>query len=251
MIKLTPLSPDSELFQLQSSFTGHLRNPDLVPVPEGLDKRRMEIYSGLIFHNISSLMSEFYPVIYSLSSKQVWDELIREFFITYRAETPYFPRLSEEFLHFLMARKGNNETPDYLLPLAHYEWLELGLFISEAELADQALDEESLGTQKLHLSELAVPVAYQYPVHQIQVGWQEHEQPTYLLVFRDQSDSVRFFELQPLAYELLKAMQTQDGLYIVDWLSQKAEEFKQQDVQAFVEAGIGLVQQFNQEKLFL
>jgi len=248
--KLTPLSPSSELYQLQSNFTGHLRNPDLVPVPEGLDPRRMAIYSKLIFHNISSLVSEFYPVIHSMATEEEWDRLIREFFITYRAETPYFPKLAEEFLQFLLGREGANDTPDYFLSLAHYEWLELGLFISESELPNEILDEASLKNNTLRLSELALPIAYNYPVHQIQSGWKEHDQATHLLLFRDSDDSVRFFELQPLAYELLKAMQDSSGLKIVDWLRDKAIEFNQSDVDAFVNAGIGLVQQFNQEKLF-
>lgn len=250
MTKLTPLPTSSELFQLQSSFTGHLRNPDLVPVPEGLDPRRMEIYSKLIFHNISSLVSEFYPVIYSMTPEEEWDRLIREFFITYRAETPYFPKLAEEFLQFLLGREGANDTPDYFLSLAHYEWLELGLFISECELPAQILDETKLRNDTLQLCELAIPVAYHYPVHQIQPEWDEQEQTTYLLLFRDLDDAVRFFELQPLAYELLKTMQENNGLNVVEWLSAKAVELNQSDVDAFVNGGIGLIQQFNQERLF-
>lgn len=250
MTKLTQLTPDSELFQLQRSFTGHLRNPDLVPVPEGLDPRRMEIYSNLIFHNIASLISEFFPVIYSMSTEDEWENLIREFFINYRAETPYFPKLSEEFLQFLLSREGVNETPDYFISLAHYEWLELDLFISESTLPEKPLDETYLKTQTLHLSDLAVPMAYQYPVHQIKDGWEEHEEVTYLLVFRDKDDSVRFFELQPLAYELLSAMQNEGGLNVALWLEKKAGEFKQNDVGAFVNAGQNLIQQFNQEQIF-
>jgi hypothetical protein len=250
--KLTQLTADSELFQLQHSFTGHLRNPDLVPVPEGLDPRRMEIYSNLIFHNIASLISEFFPVIYSMSSKEEWENLIREFFISYRAETPYFPKLAEEFLQFLLGREGANETPDYFISLAHYEWIELGLFISESELPESLLDDASLRSQTLHLSDLAIPIAYQYPVHQIQDGWEEHKQVTYLLVFRDQEDDVRFFELQPLAYELLSAMQNAEdaGLNVEEWLKNKAIEFKQSDIEVFVNAGLNLVHQFNQERLF-
>jgi hypothetical protein len=248
--KLTQLTADSELFQLQNSFTGHLRNPDLVPVPDGLDPRRMEIYSNLIFHNIASLISEFFPVIYSMSTEEEWENLIREFFITYRAETPYFTKVAEEFLQFLLSRQGANETPSYFISLAHYEWLELGLFISESELPEKSLDETYLNTQTLHLSELAVPVAYQYPVHQIQDGWEEHEQITYLLVFRDKDDGVRFFELQPLAYELLSAMKNEDGINVVDWLRNKALEFKQSDVDTFVNAGLSLIKQFNQEQIF-
>ena len=80
--------------------------------------------------------------------------------------------------------------------------------------------------------------------------WLEEEKPTYLLVFRDTTDSVRFFEIQPLAYELLHDMQENDGIQITQWLTAKATAFNQEPT-AFVNFGLDLVQQFNQERLFL
>lgn len=245
---LTSLPPDSELLRLQTNFTQHLRNPDSVPVPEGLDPRRMGIYSSLIFHNISSLVSDFFPVIRSLMTDDEWDSLVREFFITYQAETPYFPKLADEFLQFLLGREGANHTPDYLLPLAHYEWLELCLFLSESELPGSPVDPESLQSKRLELTDLAIPVAYDYPVHQIRSDWVENECPTYLLLFRDKTDSVRFFEIQSLAFELLTAMRDNNGVHVSDWLANKADELNQ-NVGSFSAFGMKLMQQFNSEHL--
>lgn len=245
----TSLPPDSELLALQTRFTQHLRNPDTYGVPEGLDERRVGVYSELIFHNISALMSEFFPVLYQMLSESDWNHLIREFFITWRAETPYFPQLAEEFLAFLGSRPGTNHEPAYLTPLAHYEWLELYLYIHEAELPEIELTETELRECSIKLSELAIPAAYQFPVHQIAKDWQETTAPTYLLVFRDQTDAIRFFELAPLSYELLSAMAASDeGIKVVDWLKAKAAELGQ-DEQVFVDFGIDLIKQFNGEKL--
>lgn len=241
------LPPDSELLQLQTRFTQHLRNPDLHPVPDGLDPRRMGIYSSLIFNNISALASEFFPVIHSITDPEDWQALIREFFINYRAETPYFPKLADEFLQFLMGRKGNNQAPDYLVPLAHYEWIELCLYTSEAELGEK-LSPEALTTQRIHLCELAIPVAYDFPVHQIQKAWVEEIKPTHLLVFRDQTDSIRFFDIQPLVFELLKEMSQPAGTLIESWLTSKAKEMNQTP-EMFIDFGMGLINKFNDERL--
>jgi hypothetical protein len=208
----------------------------------------MGIYSKLIFQNISSLVSDFFPVINSLLSDDEWDGLIREFFITYQAETPYFPKLADEFLQFLMARKGTNHTPDYFLPLAHYEWLELCLFTSESELPEKVLDDKNLLSKRIYLTDLAIPLAYDYPVHQIRPDWTETRTPACLLLFRDKSDSVRFFEIQPMAFELLTAMQDEDGISANDWLANKANSMNQ-EVDKFTSAGLDLLQQFNQERL--
>jgi hypothetical protein len=245
----TTLSPDSELLALQTRFTQHLRNPDTYPVPDGLDSRRVGVYSELIFHNISALMSEFFPVFKQLLLADEWDRLIREFFINWQAETPYFPRLAEEFLTFLMSRPGTNHEPNYLVPLAHYEWLELYLFIHEDELPAAKLDEDTLESGLLKLTELAVPAAYQFPVHQIRQDWEEQQAATYLLVFRDDTDAIRFFDLAPLAYELMMAMKESEfGINVPDWLKHKAKELGQ-DETGFVNFGLDLIRQFNQEKL--
>ena len=98
--------PDSELFKLQTDFTQHLRNPDLHPVPDGLDPRRMGIYRSLLFNNISALASEFFPVVHAITSSEDWDSMIREFFINYRAEAPYFRKLADEFCNFLSDEKA-------------------------------------------------------------------------------------------------------------------------------------------------
>ena len=98
------------------------------------------------------------------------------------------------------------------------------------------------------LTDLAIPVTYEFPVHQIRDGWQEEVKPTCLLVFRDQTDAIRFFELQPLAYELLKDMQHDNGIRVIAWLTDKARRYNQ-DVESFVEFGLGLVEQFKEERL--
>lgn len=249
MTSQTSLPPDSELLALQTRFTQHLRNPDSYPVPDGLDERRVGVYSELIFHNISALMAEFFPVLKKMIPEADWDHLIREFFINWRAETPYFPKLAEEFLSFLLSRPGTNHEPDYLTPLAHYEWLELYLFIHEAELPSSVLSDEQLETESLFLSELAVPAAYQFPVHHIQPDWDETERPTYLLVFRDDSDSIRFFELAPPAYELLSTMaSSEQGMNVTQWLKDKAKELGQEET-GFIKFGFDLLKSFNKEKL--
>ena len=62
----------------------------------------MGIYSSLLIINISALASEFFPIVDAITSSEDWDWMIREFFINYRAEAPYFPKLAAEFLQFLI-----------------------------------------------------------------------------------------------------------------------------------------------------
>ncbi|MDA0789426.1 MAG: putative DNA-binding domain-containing protein [Proteobacteria bacterium] len=243
----------SELARLQKAFTGHLRNPEQVPVPAGLDPRRVGIYSELIFNNLSALVSDFFPVIKSLLSETQWRLLIRDFFISHQAETPYFPQLSEEFVHYLAGRQARSDDPGFLLELAHYEWLELHLFWHRQDPPSSPLPAETLEREPLRLSAVAEPVAYQYPVHRIGPDFRPEEpdeQPTFLLVFRDLSESVRFFELQPFTYQFLEAVQQHPGLVAEQWLGEMASELssagKVSDRKRFMASGFAMLQQFNQ-----
>jgi len=73
------------------------------------------------------LLSGFFPVMDSLFTEPNWRQLIAEFIRDFKAETPYFPKLGEEFIFFLSARDGEKDDLPFLLELAHYEWIELEL----------------------------------------------------------------------------------------------------------------------------
>ena len=243
-----------ELYDLQKSFTEHLRNPDHVPVPQGLDERRVGVYSELIFNNVSSLLSDFFPVMHSVLGQQNWDKLVRDFFITHQSQTPYFMALSGEFAHWLSQSQLPSDSPEYLAELAHYEWLELALFVMDEELPQETIEPHLLPDISLSLSPLAQPVAYQYPVHQISPEFQPGEpgpEPCCLLVLRDPDDNVRFFELQLLSFQLLHEIQQNPGLIARDWLTNLAESMNIEEKSQFVSNGFTLLQSFNEHRIFI
>lgn len=242
-----------ELLTLQKAFTEHLRNPDNVPVPAGLDKRRMRVYSELIFNNVSALLSDFFPVIKSLLPAPAWDAMVRDFFISHQSETPYFMELSGEFVEYLAGSQLTSQLPGFLIELAHYEWIELALFTLDEELPEAPVAAIDLANSPLTLTSLAAPLAYRYPVHQISPDFQPGsagEQPTYLLVTRNSEDAIRFFELQPLSYELLNAIEQNPGLIVSEWLSDSAARFQVSDKDQFLRNGIDLLASFNDQHMF-
>lgn len=243
-----------ELANLQRAFTEHLRNPDNVPVPSGLDKRRMGIYSELIFNNVSSLLTDFFPVIKSILSEDQWQEMVRNFFITHQSQTPYFMEISGEFVEYLAQNQLIGALPKFLPELAHYEWVELALFTMDEDLPEQAIAPDLLGKVPLSLCALAQPLQYTYPVHQISAEFQPGKpgvDPTYLMVSRGENELVRFFDLQPLSFQLLHEMQQNPGLIVKDWLDDMATLRKVENKAQFVSNGIELLQSFNKHRMFI
>lgn len=240
------LPPKSPLAQTQERFTRYLRNPTDVAIPEGLDPRRMRVYQELVYENILSLLSGFFPVMDSLFSENEWRELIAEFIRDFKAETPYFPKLGEEFIFFLSARKAQDSELPFLLELAHYEWMELELYISEAERS-MAMPVAQLEGASLQLSSVAVPLAYHYPVHRISEHFKPlaaPEEATYLLIFRDDEEKVRFYELQLLSYQLLMQIQQSPGGTAEEYLQALCPD-SHPAPNNFIQQGMALISDFN------
>jgi len=245
------LPPKSPLAQTQEKFTRYLRDPSNVPIPEGLNPRRMKVYQELVYENILSLLSGFFPVMDSLYTETKWRALISEFIRDFKSETPYFPKLGEEFIFFLSSRENRDKDLPFLLELAHYEWIELELYVSE-ETRSQPISSEALSTVKLSLSPLAMPLAYHYPVHQIGEDYKPLEapdEPSYLMIFRDDEDQVKFYELQLASYQLLVHISETPGLSASEYLTALCPE-NYADPASFVGHGMSLISEFNELGLF-
>jgi len=250
MALATPPQLESNLATLQEDFTRHLRDPERVPAPAGLSPRRVTVYRELVFENIFSLLSNFFPVLSSLFVETQWRALVAEFIRDFKAETPYFPQLGQEFIFFLAERAAKVEGKPFLLELAHYEAMELELYLSE-ELSGEVLSADDLHMGALCLSPLAMPLSYHFPVHQINPDFQPQvaaAQPTFLLMFRDGNDNVRFFELQNLNFQLLSSIKNFPGKTAQQYLSVLFPN-KDHTTEQFLTQGQHILKQFNDLRL--
>lgn len=186
--------------EAQRALAARIRQPSQQPLLDGITAERMAVYETLFFNNIEGFISGAFPVLRRLFEASRWQRLVRSFVATHQAHTPYFLQISQEFLAWLqqgyVAEAGD---PPFMLELAHYEWVELALDVSDAQVPAQGW------------SPLAWPLAYQWPVQRIGVDYQPltpPAEPTCLLVWRDAQDKVRFMQLSPFAYQLAARLQT-------------------------------------------
>ncbi|KRA21180.1 putative DNA-binding domain-containing protein [Lysobacter sp. Root604] len=229
----------------QFELTRHLRDPQASPAPAGIEERRLEVYRGLLFNNIEGLLAGNFPVIHELLGEQRWTALVRDFFRDHRCRTPLFPELAREFLRYLEDRE--DLAPAFLTELAHYEWVELALQLSDAGLDASTIDPQAdLLDGVPALSPLAWPLAYAWPVHRIGPAFQPEApppQPTLLLLRREADGEVRFSELSPLAYRLVERLGEAPELSGREQLRALAAEAGSDDIDAFVAQGRALLEQ--------
>lgn len=210
----------------QLALARHLRDPDAVAAPADLEDRRVAIYRELVYNNVSGLLAGNFPVIRRLLTASEWAALVRAFLSQHAAHTPFFHELGSEFVRFLGEHPEHAGVRPFLHELAHYEWVELALDLSDAELPPADANGDLLHGVPV-LSPLAWVLGYQYPVHLIRPEFQPEappEQPSWLLVYRNPADRVQFQALQPMAARLLGLIQEQPERSTEAHLAQIAEE---------------------------
>jgi hypothetical protein len=212
----------------QLKMARFLRNPESEPAPGGIEPRRLQIYQDLVYNNIEGFISGGFPVLRTLYADEAWHELVRNFIDGHRCHTPYFLEISQEFLNFLMEDYELRDCdPPFLAELAHYEWVELALDVSPEEIDSDSLDANADPLESVPmLSPLAWVLSYHYRVHQIGVAYQPREpgDPTFLAVYRNRSDSVKFMELNAATARLLELVRENSSSTGRELLSILAEE---------------------------
>lgn len=243
--------------ETQRQFAAQIRDPDSSLISnDSIEPRRLKIYQDLFFKNIESFAANAFPVFRSLFDDEVWLDLVREFMVVHRAKTPYFLEISQEFMLFTQHYTGNIQLPNFTNELMHYEWLELALDVAEDD-TDLATTEDihgELANSLLLLSSLAVPLIYQYPVHQISRDYRPNEpasQPVCLLVFRDKHDKVRFSEINSAIYQLLVLIKDQPCLHLGDYVEILAGQLGYADVDSLLAFTLPLLEKFRTDDIIL
>lgn len=200
--------PNTQSFiDTQFQFANHIRDPEHNPSPDNIEQRRMNIYRELFYNNIEGFISNGFPVLRQLTNDEAWHAMIRDFMIKHHCKTPLFHEIAKEFLAYLDDERDLSNDPIFIKELAHYEWVELALSISDADVKTMVLKHiQNPLNEKFNTSPLAWPLVYNFPVHQIDPEFQPHEAsetPVFLLVYRSSDDRVTFMELNPVSARLI------------------------------------------------
>jgi hypothetical protein len=211
----------------QLEFTAYIRDPLKYQAPADVKKPRIEMYRELIFNNIESFLADNFPVLKKILSAESWQSLVQDFFSTHISKTPYFAEIAEEFLDYLENERNHPADLPFMLELAHYEWVEMALSIAKQELPESLPSRQPLLDQRVQLSPLAWPLAYQYPVHRIAPSFIPEclpDQPSFLIAYRDAFYNVNFIEIAPLTFRLLQVIQENQAMTVKDCLRQVVQE---------------------------
>jgi hypothetical protein len=244
--------PDFRATQL--AFAAHIRNPQVNPRPVDVDAGRMKIYLELFYNNIEGFLASGFPIAKKILGHERWHALVREFVHLHPSESPYFLEISQEFLAFLSERPpGDQPLPDFLLELAHYEWVELALGVSELEIPETGFDPEAdLLEGRILTSPLIWCLAYRWPVHEIGPGRTPDtppDEPTYLIVYRRRDDTVAFMVVNAVTIRLMDLLAVGEGARAA--LAIIADELPDLDSKVVYERGIATLNRLRDAEIIL
>lgn len=202
----------------QLAFIRRIKDP-AAPLPAGVDPQRMAVYEELFFNNLQNFINSAFPVLRSLIAPAQWQAICRQFFREQPLHSPYFLHISATFLQWLahlLPQEPSQQPPQtrlqlplFAYELAHYEWLELVL---ATDLAAAPPGWLFVDDSPLFLSPLARLGCYQYQVQHISVDFLPVQpQATFILLYRDPADEVRFIELNALTAALLQLIDAEPG----------------------------------------
>lgn len=245
------------LNNIQTRFTHYLRDPIARPIPADLPAERMQIYQDLVFRNLESLLAGSFPVVKSITESRHWQALIRGFIRDYRAATPHFPLLPQEFLSYLQGLYQSDDSIfdryPFIWELAHYEWVELDVQIAETpELPN--LTEPMPISGVLELNASTHILAYEWPVHQIGPGFKPNtcpQTPTFLAVFQNAKADCEFMSLTPLAALLLENIELNDAYSVADHVALLEQQYDMPSPHSLFADAVNLVERMRIKGLVL
>jgi hypothetical protein len=240
--------------QRQYAFAARIRDPQHATAPADVAPQRMALYEELFYNNIHECLSNAFPVLRSLHRDDDWQSLVRDYFISHRAQTPLFYQMPREFLHYLEhERSTQKHDHPFMLELAHYEWIELELLTAEESLPHYHAEGDLLGSAPV-LSPLTRLLNYRYAVHQIgpdNIPLHPGDAVTHLLVYRDLQDKVGFIELNPVSARLLQLISEQPQACGRQLLEQIAIELQHPNPQTVITGGSEILRDLQQREIIL
>lgn len=249
--------PEQTAAEVRRRFAARIRAPADERLPDGVDAHRMRVYEELCFDNVEGLLASAFPVIRGLLGDVEWRALVRGFFAAHRAESPLFTEIALELVAHLGRRQGEgaDDHRPFLLELAHYEWVELALSISDADEHLPPVDHDGdTWTGVPLISPLAWALSYRFPVHRIGPENQPtrpEPSPTHLLVYRDRLDEVRFVQTDAATHRLLALLHANPNWTGERAIRQVAAERAGVPTPALLAAGHGVLEDLRERNVIL
>ncbi len=254
------LMPEFQKYQHQ--FVDYLRNPlKNVVLPESLPQRS-SIYAKLLYSKIEGSLDNCFPISRQLLGATRWKQLIEIFIKDHRCKSPLYREIPDEFIDYLMNEQTKLQFPEFIVELAHYEWMALVLETVKPPDTDKSLPVKGdLLTDTPMLNPILHLLHYHYPVQNITASdrdwknWNTRIEPypqeaVILAGLRDSDDKVHFIELNAVTTRLIELIQ--EGFSTGEQaLLELAAEMQYGDHETILPFGAKIMEQLKEQHIII
>jgi hypothetical protein len=256
MTGTSAMASSPEFIRRQYEFAAHIRDPENKPAPSDVEDRRMAIYRELFYNNVEGFLSNTFPVLRDIHDDTRWHAMVRDFFSHHLSQTPLFLEIPREFLAWLEnGREQQDGDLPFLYELAHYEWVELAVSVSEESCEQENLDQDGdLFSGIPVLSPLAWHLSYHFPVHEIGPDYQPThpgETDTCLIVYRNRSDDMGFMLINAVTKRLLELIAEDNNETGDQLLNRVANEMSHPQPGVVVNGGMEILRELAEKDIIL
>lgn len=251
-------APPESLARLQKQFADHIRNPDGVAAPDGIEDRRMAIYRRLFFNNLSNLFGKNFSTIRKLLSNEEWKALIRDFMIHHRPTTPLFPEIGREFVRYLAETRTEQHQQPWLAELADWTFLKTGLRTDETDPGALAVTPDGDLLEGLPAPNPTLRMRqYEWPVHEISaedpdsLPQQPAEKPVLLIAWRRLDDRLGMMRINEVTARLIVLLQEKSLGNGLDCLESIGREMQHPDPRKLIGHGQELLESLRRREVIL
>ncbi|MBS3903937.1 MAG: putative DNA-binding domain-containing protein [Simkania sp.] len=178
-----------------------------------VDQERLKVYAELFRRSMMAVLERAFPLIYHHLQTNLWNEIVDAFLIHEDCSSPILWRMPQDFVLFIQKQRWEDRLNiPYLFDLAHFEWLEIEMFMMLDQPRPAVQRDGLILDGLLCLNPESRIVVYSYPVFEKKPLPRSMQKGSYpLLVFRDtENQGVRFIALSLFFKEVLEQIRDQN-----------------------------------------
>lgn len=186
-------------YQLQSAMAGYCRDGNAVELPVD-SKMRLGQYRRLVFNVIRGTLDQAYPVAAKHLGKEIWNQLIEDFFTNHPCHDPQVWKMPKELIDYVkVAQYDQRLEMPHLVDLLTMEWMEIDVHSMPDRKIPHHTQIEDILQEPLAFNPHYRLLQVTFPVHKIhQLDPKEFPGNYFILIFREEeSGRVQFIHLQP------------------------------------------------------
>lgn len=242
-----------ETYSQQSKLASYCRTGETPDGLLGINKDNLYQYRRLVYNIASDILETAYPITFSYLEKDVWDELVKDYFSNHKCQTAQVWRMPLEFYEYCKTNDiGSRLNIPFLNDLLLFEWLELEVHTMEDQPYPSFTSEGNWLYNRIAINPEYKLIPLEYPVHTTPPSTEllEKKGNYFLLIYREkETGNVQFIDLSVLYTYLLENIA--NGSLLEDVLKEADTVFQLDNLELLKERALDFIEDLRERKFIL